>query len=62
MTWIQSLAQAKEFSFSLLCPDQLCGPASLLANQYQGSFPAGKARLGRYADHSLPSSSEVKYE
>jgi hypothetical protein len=27
-----------------------------------GSFPGGKARLGRDADHSPPSSAEVKYE
>jgi hypothetical protein len=27
-----------------------------------GSFPGGKARPGRDADHSHPSSAEVKYE
>jgi hypothetical protein len=27
-----------------------------------GSFPGGKARPGRDADHSPPSSAEVKYE
>jgi hypothetical protein len=27
-----------------------------------GPFPRGKARPGRDADHSLPSSAEVKYE
>jgi hypothetical protein len=27
-----------------------------------GSFPGGKAQLGRDADHSPPSSAEVKYE
>jgi hypothetical protein len=27
-----------------------------------GSFPGGKARSGREADHSPPSSAEVKYE
>jgi hypothetical protein len=27
-----------------------------------GPFPGGKARPGRDADHSLPSSAEVKYE
>jgi hypothetical protein len=27
-----------------------------------GSFPGGKARLGRDADHSYPSSAEVKNE
>jgi hypothetical protein len=28
----------------------------------EGPFPGGKARLGRDADHSPPSSAEVKYE
>jgi hypothetical protein len=28
----------------------------------EGPFPGGKARLGRYADHSTPSSAEVKNE
>jgi hypothetical protein len=27
-----------------------------------GPFPGSKARPGRYADHSPPSSAEVKYE
>jgi hypothetical protein len=27
-----------------------------------GSFPGGKARPGRDADHSPPSSAEVRYE
>jgi len=29
---------------------------------YWGYFPRGKARLGRDADHSPPSSAEVKNE
>jgi hypothetical protein len=28
----------------------------------EGSFPRGKARPGRDADHSPPSSTDVKYE
>jgi hypothetical protein len=28
------------------CPDRLCGPLSLLYNEYRGSFPGGKTRLG----------------
>jgi hypothetical protein len=27
-----------------------------------GSFPGGKVRPGRYADHSAPSSAEIKKE
>jgi hypothetical protein len=33
-------------------------PASY--NRYRGLFPQGKARPGRDADHSPPSSAEVK--
>jgi hypothetical protein len=36
-------------------------PASCLMGT-GGPFPGGKARLGRDADHSPPSSAEVKYE
>jgi hypothetical protein len=45
-----------------LCPDRLWGPASLLYNGYRGPFPGGKARPGRDADHSTPSSAEVVNE
>jgi hypothetical protein len=38
-------------------------PPSLLYNEYWGSFPPGvKARPGREADHSPPSSAEVENE
>jgi hypothetical protein len=41
--------------FSSPCPpDRFWGPPSLLSNGYLGSFPGGKA------DHSLPTSAEVK--
>jgi len=40
----------------------LWGPPSLLSNGYRGPFPGGKARPGRDADHSPPSSAEVKNE
>jgi hypothetical protein len=36
-------------------------PASYLMGT-GGSFPGGKARPGRDADHSPPSNAEVKYE
>jgi hypothetical protein len=48
-----------EFFSSPLRPERLWGPASLLSNVYQGSFP-GVKRSVREADHSLPSSAEVK--
>jgi hypothetical protein len=38
------------------------GPPSLLYNGYWGSFPRGKARPGRDADYSPPSSADVKNE
>ena len=42
-------------------PDWPWGPPSLLYNGY-GVFPGGKARPGRAADHSLPSSAAVMEE
>jgi hypothetical protein len=40
-------------------PDRLWGPPSLLFNGYRGSFP-GVKQPGPEADHSPPSSTEVK--
>jgi hypothetical protein len=37
-------------------------PPSLLSNGTGVPFPRGKARPGRHADHSLPSSAEIKNE
>jgi hypothetical protein len=45
-----------------LCPYRLWSPPSLLYNWYRGSFPGGKARLGRDADHSPASRVEVENE
>jgi hypothetical protein len=44
------------------CEDQLWGPPSLLSNEYRASFPGGKARPGRDAYHSPPSSAEITTE
>jgi hypothetical protein len=41
-------------------PDQLWSPTNLLSNGYQGLFPRGVKRLGGEADHSPPTSAEVK--
>jgi hypothetical protein len=49
-----------EFFSSPSRPERLCGPPSLLSNGYQGLFPWGVKRPGREADHSPPSSAEVK--
>jgi hypothetical protein len=55
-------AGAKNFSSSL-CPDRLWGPPSLLYNGYRGVLSPGvRARPGRDADHSPPSSAEVVNE
>jgi hypothetical protein len=52
--------RGKGFFLSPLCPDRLWGPPNLLYNGYRGSFPRGKARPGRDADHSPPSNAEAK--
>jgi hypothetical protein len=59
---VRSPAEATDFSSNLLSPDRLWVSPSLLSNGYQGSFPGGKARPGRDADHSSTSSAEVVNE
>jgi hypothetical protein len=59
---VRSPAEAKDFSFNL-CVQTGSGtrPASFTMCTV-GTFPGGKARLGRDAYHSPPSSAEVKNE
>jgi hypothetical protein len=59
---VRSPAGAKDFS-SILCVQTGSGahPASCTMGT-GGPFPGGKGRLGRDADHSLPSSAEVVNE
>jgi hypothetical protein len=59
---VRSLAEAEGFFLYPLCPDRLWGPLSLLYKGTGGPFPGAKARSGRDADHSPPSSAEVKNE
>jgi hypothetical protein len=59
---VQSPAEAKDF-FSILCVQT--GSGAHLASCTMGTggpFPGGKARPGRDADHSPPSSAEVLNE
>jgi hypothetical protein len=56
---ISILGGGWEFFSSPPCPDRLWGSPNLLSNTYQGSF-LGAKRPGREADHSPPSSAEVK--
>jgi hypothetical protein len=59
---VRSPAEAEDIS-SNICAQTGCGahPASCTMRT-AGSFPGGKARPGRDADHSHPSSAEVKKE
>jgi hypothetical protein len=60
---VRSPAGAEDFSCSLLCPDRLWGPPSLLCIMgTRGPFPRGKAWPGHDADHSPPFSAEVVNE
>jgi hypothetical protein len=49
-----------EFFSSTSNPDRLWGSPCLLPNGYGGLFPLGVKRPGSEADHSPPSSTEVK--
>jgi hypothetical protein len=56
---VRSSAEANDFSSSL-CPDRLWGRPASCALGTGGPFPGAKARPGRVADHSPPSSAEVE--
>jgi hypothetical protein len=58
--WGSNPGGSWEFFSSLPRPERLWGPPSLLSNGYHGIFPWGVRRSGRDADHSPPSSAEVK--
>jgi hypothetical protein len=58
---VRSPAGEKDF-YSSLCVQTGSEAHRLLYNGYRGSFPRGKARPGRDADHSPPSSAEVENE
>jgi hypothetical protein len=49
-----------EFFSSPPRPKRLCVPSSLLSNWVPGALSLGLKRPGREADHSPPTSAEVK--
>jgi hypothetical protein len=55
-----SIPGMARFVFSPQRPDRLWGLPSLLSNGYQGALSPGVKGQGREADHSPPSSAEVK--
>jgi hypothetical protein len=60
-TGIRSSAEAKDFSCSLsVQTNSEAHPASYALSN--GSFPGGKTRPGHDAEHSPPSSAEIKKE
>jgi hypothetical protein len=58
--WSSILGSGKRFFFAPQRPDRLWVPFSFIANGYPGAISKGVKRLGREADDSPPSSSEVK--
>jgi hypothetical protein len=60
-TGVRSPTEAEDFS-SNLCVRTSSGAHPVSCSVGTGSFPQGKVRSGRDADHSLPSSAEVKNE
>jgi hypothetical protein len=59
---VRSPAGAKDFSSSLFVQTGSGAHPSFCTMGTGGPFPGGKARPGRGADHSPPSSAEVENE
>jgi hypothetical protein len=59
---VRSPAEAKDFSYSLFVQTGSGAHPAFCTIGTGGPFPGGKARPGRDADHSPPSSAEVEYE
>jgi hypothetical protein len=59
---VRSSAGTKDFSFNLCVQTGSEAHSASCTMGTGGSFPRGKARPGRDADHSPPSSAEVKNE
>jgi hypothetical protein len=60
--WVRSPAGAKDFSSSICVQTGSGAHLASCTMGTGGSFPGGKARPGRDADHSPPSSAEVVNE
>jgi hypothetical protein len=61
-TGVRSPTEAEDFSFSLYVQTGSGAHPASYPMGTGGPFPGGKAWPGRDADHSPPSSAEVKYE
>jgi hypothetical protein len=59
---VRSPAGAKDFSSNLCVQTGSGVHRASCTMDTRGPFPGGKARPGRDADHSPPSSAEVEYE
>jgi hypothetical protein len=61
-TGVRSPTEAEDFSSSLYVQTGSGAHPDSCPMGTEDPFPGGKARPGRDADHSPPSSAEVKYE
>jgi hypothetical protein len=60
--WVRSPAGVKDFSYGLFVQTGSWAHPASCTMSTGGHFPGAKARPGRDADHSPPSSAEVEYE